>query len=157
MLSHTSRSVHDCRFRLESATGKRSLGWASVRECTQKTRSYLSGHELSLVGACDTFAWMERPATDYARLGEPQQLPRIFDRFYSSPDHSDRDQAGLGLAIVKRIIDLHGQSVRVLSGKGTGTTVEFSLARATALSLATAGPHESITEGPRYSDASAWR
>ena len=88
---------------------------------------------------------------------EPQQLPRIFDRFYSSPDHSDRDQAGLGLAIVKRIIDLHGQSVRVLSGKGTGTTVEFSLARATALSLATAGPHESITEGPRYSDASAWR
>ena len=88
---------------------------------------------------------------------EPQQLPRIFDRFYSSPDHSDRDQAGLGLAIVKRIIDLHGQSVRVLSGKGTGTTVEFSLARATAPSQATASPHESITGGPRSSVATAWR
>ena len=60
---------------------------------------------------------------------EPQHMPRIFDRFYSSPDHSDRDRAGLGLAIVKRIMDLHGQSVRVLSGKGTGTTVEFSLQR----------------------------
>jgi len=33
------------------------------------------------------------------------------DRFYSAPDHSDRDRAGLGLAIVKRIMDLHGQSL----------------------------------------------
>ena len=61
---------------------------------------------------------------------EPQTLPRIFDRFYSAPDHSDRDRAGLGLAIVKRIIDLHGQSVRVLSEKGSGTTVEFTLSKA---------------------------
>jgi len=63
---------------------------------------------------------------------EPQHLPRIFDRFYSAPDHSDRDRAGLGLAIVKRIMDLHGQSVRILSGRGTGTTVEFTLQRAAA-------------------------
>jgi two-component system OmpR family sensor kinase len=63
---------------------------------------------------------------------EPQHLPRIFDRFYSAPDHSDRDRAGLGLAIVKRILDLHGQSVRILSGRGMGTTVEFTLARAAA-------------------------
>jgi signal transduction histidine kinase len=61
---------------------------------------------------------------------EPRHLSRIFDRFYSAPDHSDRDQAGLGLAIVKRIMDLHGQSVRILSGTGTGTTVEFTLQRA---------------------------
>lgn len=60
---------------------------------------------------------------------EPQYLSRIFDRFYSAPDHSDRDRAGLGLAIVKRIMDLHGQSVRILSGAGTGTTVEFTLKR----------------------------
>jgi len=63
---------------------------------------------------------------------ERQHLPRIFDRFYSAPDHSDRDRAGLGLAIVKRIIDLHGQSVRILSSRGTGTTVEFTLERAAA-------------------------
>jgi two-component system OmpR family sensor kinase len=61
---------------------------------------------------------------------ERQHLPRIFDRFYSAPDHSDRGRAGLGLAIVKRIIDLHGQSVRILSSRGTGTTVEFTLGRA---------------------------
>jgi two-component system OmpR family sensor kinase len=61
---------------------------------------------------------------------EPQHLSRIFDRFYSAPDQSDRDRAGLGLAIVKRIMDLHDQSVRILSDKGTGTTVEFTLQRA---------------------------
>jgi signal transduction histidine kinase len=61
---------------------------------------------------------------------DPQHLSRIFDRFYSAPDHSDRDRAGLGLAIVKRIMDLHGQSVRIFSRAGTGTTVEFTLKRA---------------------------
>ena len=61
---------------------------------------------------------------------EPQHLPRIFDRFYSAPGHSDRNRAGLGLAIVKRIMDLHRQPVRILSGKGNGTTVEFTLQRA---------------------------
>jgi signal transduction histidine kinase len=62
---------------------------------------------------------------------EPQHLPRIFDRFYCAPDHSDRNRAGLGLAIVKRIMDLHRQPVRILSGTGNGTTVEFTLERAT--------------------------
>jgi len=62
---------------------------------------------------------------------EPQHLPRIFDRFYCAPHHSDRNRAGLGLAIVKRIMDLHRQPVRILSGKGNGTTVEFTLERAT--------------------------
>jgi two-component system OmpR family sensor kinase len=61
---------------------------------------------------------------------ESRHLSRILDRFYSAPDHSDRDRAGLGLAIVKHIIDLHGQSVRILSGAETGTTVEFTLRRA---------------------------
>jgi signal transduction histidine kinase len=63
---------------------------------------------------------------------EPQHLPRIFDRFYCAPDHSDRNRAGLGLAIVKRIMDLHRQPVRILSGNGNGTTVEFTLERATS-------------------------
>jgi len=67
---------------------------------------------------------------DTGRGIDPQHLSQIFDRFYSAPDHSDRDRTGLGLAIVKRIMDLHGQSVRILSGAGTGTTVEFTLKRA---------------------------
>jgi signal transduction histidine kinase len=67
---------------------------------------------------------------DTGRGIDPQHLPRIFDRFYSAANHTDRDRAGLGLAIVKRIMDLHDQSVRILSAKGVGTTVEFTLDRA---------------------------
>jgi two-component system, OmpR family, sensor kinase len=76
---------------------------------------------------------------------EPQHLPRIFDRFYCARDHSDRDRAGLGLAIVKRIMDLHGQSVRILSGKGTGTTVEFTLERAATGAAPTRSSTRDIT------------
>lgn len=61
---------------------------------------------------------------------DPGHLPRLFDRFYSAPDHSDRNRAGLGLAIVKCIVDLHGQQVTIHSQHGAGTTVEFTLARA---------------------------
>jgi len=76
---------------------------------------------------------------------EPQHLPRIFDRFYCSPDHSDRDRAGLGLAIVKRIMDLHGQSVRIVSGEGSGTTVEFTLERVTTGAAPTRSATRDIT------------
>ena len=61
---------------------------------------------------------------------DPAHLPRLFERFYSAPDHSDRNRTGLGLAIVKRIVDLHGQHVTIHSQRGGGTTVEFTLARA---------------------------
>ena len=75
---------------------------------------------------------------------EPQRLPRIVDRFYSSPDHSDRSRAGLGLAIVKRIMDLYARSVRILSGKNTGTTVEVTLPRTAAGPQQTQSSRESI-------------
>jgi signal transduction histidine kinase len=60
---------------------------------------------------------------------DPEHLPHIFERFYSARDRADRSHTGLGLAIVKRIMDLHSQSVSILSQKGTGTTVEITLQR----------------------------
>jgi signal transduction histidine kinase len=82
---------------------------------------------------------------DTGRGIDPQHLPRIFDRFYSAPSHADRDRAGLGLAIVKRIMDLHDQSVRILSAKGAGTTVEFTLDRADRGTAATQSSGGDIT------------
>ena len=61
---------------------------------------------------------------------EGQHIARIFERFYSLRDPADRTRAGLGLAIVKRIMDLHEQSVSVLSRRGVGTTVEITMRRA---------------------------
>lgn len=66
---------------------------------------------------------------DTGRGIEPEHLPHIFKRFYSVRDSTDRGHTGLGLAIVKRIIELHSQSVSILSKPGAGTTVEFTLQR----------------------------
>ena len=60
---------------------------------------------------------------------DPEQLPRIFDRFKGTRAAADRNRAGLGLPIVKRIIDLHSQRVTITSEKNLGTTVEFTLER----------------------------
>ncbi|NQV01626.1 MAG: sensor histidine kinase [Bacteroidia bacterium] len=60
---------------------------------------------------------------------EPEELPRVFERFYRTP----RGRAtftkgkGLGLAIVKHILEAHHQTVNVRSTIGVGTTFGFTL------------------------------
>lgn len=61
----------------------------------------------------------------------PDDLARIFDRFYRS-DEARMTRAtgtGLGLAIVKEIMDLHDGAVDVESQVGSGSTfvVRFPL------------------------------
>jgi signal transduction histidine kinase len=54
----------------------------------------------------------------------PNELPRIYDRFYRGGDARQRaDGAGLGLSIAKWIVDAHGSSLTVVSEPGRGTTV----------------------------------
>ena len=59
----------------------------------------------------------------------PDDLPRIFDRFFrgegSRPSASA--SAGLGLAIVKSILELHGTEIHVASTVGAGTTFRFEI------------------------------
>lgn len=52
------------------------------------------------------------------------QLPRIFDQFYStkSPDQQGQGGSGLGLALCKEIMDNHRGRIRVESSVGRGTT-----------------------------------
>ena len=57
----------------------------------------------------------------------PEDLPRVFDRFYRAGGGTDGQHAGLGLAIAKRILALHNGSIRVASTLGTGTVFFFSL------------------------------
>lgn len=42
---------------------------------------------------------------------DPEDLPRVFDRFYRSPGARTMPGSGLGLAIVKQVADAHGGSV----------------------------------------------
>jgi signal transduction histidine kinase len=65
----------------------------------------------------------------------PEQLPRIFDAFYSTKDEG----TGLGLAIVKRTIEAAGGRVQVESEVDHGTCFEIYLPLATEASPAQAG------------------
>lgn len=60
--------------------------------------------------------------------GIPQEeLPYIFDRYFSGKRARPGEGSGLGLAIVKRIVELHGSTVRVASHVNEGAQFSFSL------------------------------
>lgn len=65
--------------------------------------------------------------------GIPEEhLPFLFGRFYRVEKSRSRDMGGtgLGLSIVKKLVEAHGQQIRVTSAQGRGTTFEFELDRA---------------------------
>lgn len=56
------------------------------------------------------------------------ELPRIFDRFYTlDKQRSANGGSGLGLAIASRIIELHGSTISVDSRRDEGTTFSFCM------------------------------
>lgn len=69
---------------------------------------------------------------------EPQDLPKIFDRFYRVRTEKTRQVvgAGLGLAITKAIIEAHLGSIEVKSEVGKGTTFSVLLPKQVACTVA---------------------
>ncbi len=63
----------------------------------------------------------------------PEELPRIFERFYrvekSRARASGAEGAGLGLAIVRWIVEAHGGAIEVDSQPGRGTRVRLRFPR----------------------------
>lgn len=56
---------------------------------------------------------------------DPQELPHIWEKYYTNRQRGNQGVSGLGLAIVKQIAGIHGAEVRAESQKGYGST--FSL------------------------------
>lgn len=59
----------------------------------------------------------------------PQDLPKVYDRFFRGEAARERDfgGSGLGLAIASWIVNQHGGTISVDSTVGSGTTVRISL------------------------------
>ena len=59
----------------------------------------------------------------------PEQLPRIFDKFYQADNQRAAQAAGsgLGLAIAKQIVEAHGGTITCESTLGVGTTFSIRL------------------------------
>ena len=57
----------------------------------------------------------------------PEQLARVFERFYRADTSGKIPGTGLGMSIVQEIVNLHGGKVSVTSAAGLGTTVTIWL------------------------------
>ena len=73
-----------------------------------------------------------RAAGALAPAGEgvaPEEIPKLFDRFYKSDKSRslDKNGVGLGLSIVKTIVNLHKGEIFVRSEPGKYTEFVFSL------------------------------
>ncbi|MCB1196038.1 HAMP domain-containing histidine kinase, partial [bacterium] len=54
-------------------------------------------------------------------------LPRIFDKFVTTPSDENKNGVGLGLAICKTIVEKHGGSIHVKSKEGEGSEFSFTI------------------------------
>lgn len=59
----------------------------------------------------------------------PDDVPRLFERFYKSDKARRSEGTGLGLAIAKHIVQVHGGDIEVQSEPGKGSEFRFTLLR----------------------------
>jgi two-component system sensor histidine kinase MprB len=85
-----------------------------------------------------------------------EDLPRVFDRFYRSPEARGRPGSGLGLAIVRQTAEAHGGSVHAANDPDGGARLTFELppmemsdAELRAARRAGSPASESVQEVPR--------
>jgi signal transduction histidine kinase len=77
--------------------------------------------------------WVTVEIRDNGMGIEPEAIPYIFERFYRAEPsrNSSTGGSGLGLAIASQIIEGHGGAIWVESEPGIGTSLYFTLKRAT--------------------------
>lgn len=85
-------------------------------------------------GSDDGGAWLS--VTDSGRGIAPEDLPRVFDRFFTGDRSRRRERttggSGLGLSICRAVVEAYGGHITLESPPGQGTTVAVRLPRADA-------------------------
>ncbi len=86
--------------------------------------------------ACDS--WVRLSVEDTGEGIPPEQLPRVFERFYRGDKSRARSSGGtgLGLAIVRELVEAMGGDVSVESTLGRGSRFSFRLPVATPQQIA---------------------
>src|SRR5262245_17604286 len=107
-------------------------------------------------GGCITLSAASRDHQVIFRVADtgsgiaPENLPRVFDRFWQATAANRRQGAGLGLPITKGIVEAHGGRIWVESTPSRGTTFSFTVPQATPDQGRPSGPGgSSLLEGYR--------
>lgn len=88
---------------------------------------FTKGGEITIIVKNKDQATVEIKIYDTGSGISKQDLPLIFNRFYTSGRNEDSNGSGLGLSIVKKIIDIHNTNIVVESEIGKGTVFTFWL------------------------------
>jgi two-component system NtrC family sensor kinase len=92
---------------------------------------------ISIEGKTENSRWLQRSMSEWVTVSvsdtgigiAPEDLPRVFDRFFRS-DHPLVQQhpgRGLSLSIARSLVELHGGRIWVESVAGQGSTFSFTL------------------------------
>jgi signal transduction histidine kinase len=72
--------------------------------------------------------WIRFLVVDHGGGIPPENLPRVFDPYFSTKDTGDKARGfGLGLTVTQRIVNLHNGQISIKSSLGYGTTVQVDL------------------------------
>jgi signal transduction histidine kinase len=79
----------------------------------------------------------------------PEEIGRVFERFFRGCAPAHPGGLGVGLWIVKKLVDAHGGTVTCESTPGAGSTFRVTLPRDVSRSDRVRGRSGSLREGPR--------
>ncbi len=144
--------IEGLEIQAEAARIKMSIVGAPRRMEVVADRKYVGQVLVNLIGNSIRYGtqggWVrlkivdqgEKIIVEVADNGEgidPEDMPRVFERFFRTDVSRSREKGGtgLGLAIVKHILEAHGETITVRSELGVGSTFSFTLRRNTGSEL----------------------